>query len=184
MLDQGPRRGQGVGAARADGSQTVGRLDDVAGAAQEQEVVAVQRDDHGFEAAQAAVHSPVLGQLGRRPRHAALIVFELGLEPFQKREGVGGRPGEADEHVAALHAADLVGVALHDDAAERHLAVAADGDAALVAHGQDGGGAQFGHGQPPFVDLRLAAVLQGDKGKLSPARRPGREENLGTWIRI
>src|SRR5262249_56818456 len=87
---QGAGGGQGVGAAGADGRDAVGRLDDVAGAAQEQQVVAVQHEHHGLQAAQVAVHAPVLGQLGGGPRHTALVVLALGLEAVQQGAGLGG----------------------------------------------------------------------------------------------
>src|SRR5438128_770357 len=47
---------------------------------------------------------------------------------------------------AKASAADLVGVALHDHLAERHLAVTADGHAAVAADGQDRRGVYAGHG--------------------------------------
>ena len=95
-----------------------------------QQMVAVGGDQHRLQAAQDAVHAPVLGQLGRGARHVALEVLQLGLEALQQGEGVGRRAGEAGQHLAAVQPADLVGVALHDHVAERHLAVAADGHAA------------------------------------------------------
>ena len=39
--------------------------------------------------------------------------------------------------------ANLDGVGLHDRVAQRHLAVAADGDLSLVAHAEDRGGMGF-----------------------------------------
>ena len=65
MGDQGPGRGQGVVAAGADAEDAVGRLDDVAGAGDEQRVLGVDDGDQRFEPAQGAVDPPVLGQLGR-----------------------------------------------------------------------------------------------------------------------
>ena len=93
---QSAGRGQGVGAAGADGRHAVGRLDHVAGAADQQQVVAIDGNQHRLQAAQVAVHAPVLGQLGGGPGHAALEVLELGLEALQQGEGVGGGAGEAD----------------------------------------------------------------------------------------
>ena len=134
---QGAGGGQGVGAAGADGGDAVGRLDHVAGAADQQQVVAVDRDHHRFQAAQSAVHAPVLGQLGGGARHAALEILQLRLEALQQGKGVGGGAGEADQHLAVVQPANLVGVALHDDCAERHLAVAADGGFPVFADGQN-----------------------------------------------
>src|SRR5262249_59373673 len=138
--------GGGVGAAGADGRDAVGRLDDVSGAADQEQVVRVHGDQHRLQAAQGPVGAPVLGQLRGGPRDAALEVLQLGLEPLQEGEGVGRGAGEAAQHLAVVQPADLVGVAFHDDVAQGHLAVAADGDAALVPHRQDGGRSERGHG--------------------------------------
>ena len=72
-------------------------------------------------------------------RHVALEILQLRLEALQEREGVGGGAREAGQHAAAVQAANLVSVALHHDVAERHLAVAAHGDALAAANGEDGG---------------------------------------------
>src|SRR5262249_3691862 len=74
---------------------------------------------------------------------------ELGLEAFQQRKSIGGGAGEATDDLAVVQPADLVGVALHDDVAERDLAVAADGNAAVVSHGQDRRGTDGGHNCAP-----------------------------------
>ena len=60
-------------------------------------------------------------------------VLELGLEPLEQGEGIGAAAGEAGDHLAVEQPANLLGVGLHDRRAERHLAVAADGDARRCA---------------------------------------------------
>ena len=65
------------------------------------------------------------------------ILLELGFEPLEQREGVGGRAGEAGDHVALAEPAHLLGVVLDDGLADRHLAVAGDHDLAALADGQD-----------------------------------------------
>ena len=65
---QGPRRGQGVAAARAGGEDAVARLDHVARAAHEQAVAGVDDDQDRLEAAEHPVGPPELGQLGRGAR--------------------------------------------------------------------------------------------------------------------
>jgi hypothetical protein len=65
---QGAGRGQGVAAAGADGDHAVVRLDDVAGAGQQVDLVLVGDQQHGLEPAQHPVGAPVLGQLDRRRR--------------------------------------------------------------------------------------------------------------------
>ena len=92
---QRPGRGQGIRAAGADRQHVVRGGDHVAGAAEEQQVLAIQHDQHGFEPAQDAIRPPFLRQFGRGLGHRALVVAELGLEAFEQREGIGGGPGEA-----------------------------------------------------------------------------------------
>ena len=66
--------------------------------------------------------------------------LQLGLQPFQQGEGVGGGAREAGEHRAAgADAAHLAGVALHHGLAERDLAVAGHRDLPVAADAEDGG---------------------------------------------
>ena len=145
MVDQRPRGREGVVAAGADAEDAVGRLDHVAGAGDEQRVLGVDHGDQRFEPPQGAVRPPLLGQFGRGARHVRRVVLQLRFEAFHQGEGVGRGAGEADQHLAVHQPADFHGVAFDDGLAHRHLAVAADGDAAVVANGEDGGGAEF-HG--------------------------------------
>src|SRR5205085_7414211 len=92
---------------------------------------------------------PLLGQFGGRPRDRALVVAQLRLEPLQQAEGVGRGAGEPGEHLAVVELADLLRVVLHDDVAERDLAVAADGGPGGSSHGENGCGAEAGHGKIP-----------------------------------
>ncbi len=80
-------------------------------------------------------------------RDRAGILLELGLEPLEQGEGVGGGAGEAADHVALAEAAHLAGIGLDDGLADRDLTVAADDHAAALADGQDGGAVpQVGRG--------------------------------------
>jgi hypothetical protein len=114
-------------------------IEHVAGAGEHQRDVLVGDDHHGFEPAQVAVGAPVLGELDRGAHQLARVLLELGLEPLEQRECVGGRAGEAADHVALGEPAHLAGVGLDDGLADRHLPVAADDDAAALADGEDGG---------------------------------------------
>ena len=120
-------------------------LEHVAVAGDDERVLAVGDREHRLEAAQHAVGAPVLGELDRRAHQVALVLLELRLEALEQRERVGGAAGEAGEHLVVVEAAHLARVALHDDVAERHLAVAAERDAAAAAHGQDGGAVELFH---------------------------------------
>ena len=101
-------------------------------------VCLVGDDQHRLEAAQIAVGAPVLGQFDASARELAGILLELGLEPFEQGEGVGGRAGEAGDDVALGEAANLARVGFDDRLAHADLAVAADDDLSALAHHQDG----------------------------------------------
>ena len=93
-LDQRARRGERVAAARADADDAVLGFEHVAGAGQDQRHVLVGDRHHRFEPAQIAVGAPVLGELDAGAGQLAGILFELGFEPLEQRERVGGRAGE------------------------------------------------------------------------------------------
>ena len=83
MADERPGRGHGVVAAGADAQDAVGRLNHVAGAADQQRVLRVDHGEQGFEPPQHAIGPPFLGQFGGRPRHVRRIILQLRLEPFR-----------------------------------------------------------------------------------------------------
>ena len=62
-------------------------------------------------------------------RQIALVLLELGLEALEQGEGVGRAAGETRRAPCRRsRRRTLRRVALHDDVAERHLAVAAERD--------------------------------------------------------
>ena len=93
-------------------------LEHVAGAGQHQALVGVGHDHHGFEPAQITVGAPVLGQFDAGALELIGKALELGLEPLEQREGVGGRTGEAGDHLARADAPHLARRALDDGLAE------------------------------------------------------------------
>ena len=76
----------------------------------------------------------------------SLVLLELGLEALEQRERVGGRAGEAGEHLVVVEPADLARRRLDHDVAERDLAVAAERHGAVAAHGKDGRAVKGFHG--------------------------------------
>jgi hypothetical protein len=87
-------------AARADGHHAMLRLQHVAGAGQRQRDVLVGHQHHRFQPAQIAVGAPVLGEFDAGARQLVGILFELGFQPLEQREGVGGGAGEACNDIA------------------------------------------------------------------------------------
>ena len=88
--------------------------------------------------AEIAVGAPVLGELDAGALQLIGEALELGLQPLEQGEGVGGGAGEAGDDIAAADAAHLLGVALDDGLAEGDLAVAGDHHLAALADGEDG----------------------------------------------
>src|SRR5262249_21882075 len=83
--------------------------------------------------------APVLGELDRGAHELARILLELGLEPLEQREGVGGRAREPADHVALGEPPHLARIGLDDGLADRDLPVAADRHGAALADRQDRG---------------------------------------------
>src|SRR5712672_95708 len=138
-VDQRAGGGERIVAARPDPHHAGLGLEHVAGAGQHQRHLLVGDDHHGFEPAQIAVGAPVLGELDRGAHELAGILLELGFQPLEQREGVGGRAREAADDVAVREPAHLAGIGLDDGLADRDLAVAADGHDPALADRQDGG---------------------------------------------
>jgi hypothetical protein len=65
-------------------------------------------------------------------------LLELGFQPLKQGERVGGGAGEATDDVALGEAAHFLGVGLDDGLADRHLAIAADGDDTALADSENG----------------------------------------------
>src|SRR5688500_8350610 len=133
-------------AARADRQDAALGLEHVAHAGDDQRVLAVGHREHRLQAAQDPVGAPVLGELHRRAQQVALVLVELRLEALEQRESVGGAAGEAGEDAVLVEAAHLLGAALDDDVAERHLAVAAERDRSIAPDRKNGGAVQLFHG--------------------------------------
>ncbi len=139
LSSQGARGRLGVRAARADGDCSVLRLDDIAVAGYDEQILRIADQQQGLQAAQVAVRPPVLGELDRRASQVA-VLLQLALEALEQRERVGGAAGEAGYHLAVGQAPHFAGVGLHDGVAERDLAVTAERDRVVAAYRQDGGG--------------------------------------------
>ena len=117
----------------------------------------VGHDQQRLEPAEDPVAAPVLGQLDRGAREVGGVAVELLLELLVQGQRVGHRPGEPRQHLAALEGAHLGGPRLHHGLADGDLPVAAEGDAAVLADGEDGGAVELGHVRvaPVWVSLRL-----------------------------
>src|SRR5690606_3265153 len=83
--------------------------------------------------------APVLGEFDRGAQQLAVMALELGFEPFEEGEGVGGRARETADDAAVMEAADFLRIGLHHRLAHRHLAVADDDDLVVAAGGEDSG---------------------------------------------
>src|SRR5262249_42391832 len=141
--------GEGEVAAGADGADPVLRLDDVAGAGDDEGGFAVGDDEEGLEAAEQAVGAPVLGELDRGAAEVAVHLAELVLEALVERERIGASAGEARKHAVVVETPDLPRVPLHDRLPDGHLSVAGHDDAAAVTDADDRRTADLRHGDAP-----------------------------------
>ena len=132
------------------------RLQHVARAGEHERGRLVGDDHHRLEPPEIPVGAPVLGKLHGGAHELAGILLELRLEPLQQRKGVGGRAGEAGDHVALGELSDFAGVVLHHGLADADLPVAGHHDLAALAHGDDGrpvpGWELFGQRDTPAAD--------------------------------
>jgi hypothetical protein len=102
------------------------RLDQVAGAREEEEGLAVCHDHHRFETPERAIGPPVARELDGRAFEVAAVLFELRFESRKKGERVGGGAGEPCENAIVVEAPDLACAGLHHGLAKGHLAVAGE----------------------------------------------------------
>ncbi len=112
-------------------------LDDVAVTGNDQGFLLVRDAEQRLQASQPAVRPPVLGEFDRGAGEIA-VLLELALEEFKQCERVGGATRESGEHIAVGELSHLPRVALDDSVAQRHLAVATDGDGSVLADRHDG----------------------------------------------
>ena len=102
------------------------------------------------------------------------MLLQLGLQPLEQGEGIGGGAGEAGDDVALAQPAHLAGVGFDDGVAEAHLAVAGDHDLAPLADREDGGAVPgtepwgeaggVGHGLPHRHSTRRSAASAASSG--------------------
>ena len=106
---QRPRRRHRKRSARSHRHDAIVRLDQVAGAGEQERRLAVGDDQHRLEPPQEAIGAPVARELDRCALEIAAILFELRLEAREQREGVGGGSGEAGEDRLVVEPANLAG---------------------------------------------------------------------------
>ena len=134
--------GQREVSAAADGEDALVGLDYFAGAGDQQQIVLVCSQHHGFQFCCLAL-TPLLSQLDGGAGQVAGEHGQLVLKLIGHGKGVGNGAGKADHHLAAEDAANLAGGALHDGVfAHGYLTVACDGSHAVLLHGADGGAAE------------------------------------------
>lgn len=106
----------------------------------------IHHNDHRFESSEHAVGPPVSGEFRRGSGYGALVVAELGFEPFEEGEGVRSGPGESCYHFTVVQLANLFRIGFHHNVAEGNLTISADGStAAGITHSEDGGGMNLRH---------------------------------------
>ena len=147
--------GLGIAAARTDGDQVVLGLDHIAVAGDDVGTGTIRDAQQGLEPAQAAVAAPILGKFDGRPREIAEFL-EFPLETLEQRESIRRPAGESRQHLAAVQAPHLAGVAFHDALSERHLAVAADGNPSVTPHRENRGSVN-----PLWIVIHVNPIMWG-----------------------
>src|SRR5690606_30661820 len=100
-----------------------------------------------------------------RAQQLAGVLLQLLLEPLEQRESIGGRAGEAADHLAlGAEAADLAGIRLHHRVAHRDLPVAGDDGLAALLHADDGGAVPLDKA-PRLAGAGLSIVHAEDMGQ-------------------
>ncbi len=159
-------------------------LQHIAGAGERQRHILVGDQHHGFQPAQIAIGAPILGEIDAGARQLIGVLFELGFQALQQREGVSRGARKACDHIALAEPAHLLGVALHDGLAKADLPVAGDHDLVALAHGDDRravhddfvwhGKLRIGGAHDPYLaimrtPLVLAAMYEGARAFAKPA---------------
>ena len=75
------------------------------------------------------------------------VLLQLCFEAFEQRERIGRAAGETRDDRAVVQSPDFTRIALHDGIAERNLAVATHGDAAVATDAEDRGAVGVEHGE-------------------------------------
>src|SRR5579883_786435 len=117
-------RREGVCAAGANRQDVIRGGDHVACTADEQEIVAIQHYEHRLKPPEDAVGAPLLRQFRGGLWYRTLVVAKFLFEAFQQAERIGSRPGKPRKYMTIVQFANLAGVGLHHNVAERDLAVA------------------------------------------------------------
>src|SRR5207237_3887537 len=130
-------RGKRKRPARSDRHDAIVGLDEIARPGQDERRALVGDDEHRLEAAEETIAAPVARELDGGAFEVAAILFELGLEAGEQREGVRGRAREAGENRIVVEPADLFRVLLQDGVAEGNLPVTRHDRAVVVPDRQD-----------------------------------------------
>jgi hypothetical protein len=95
VLDQGAGGRLRECTARPYGNDSAFGFKHVAIAGDDQRRLPVGHRQHGFQPAQHAVGAPVLGQFDSAAQQIALMLFQLGFEALEQREGIRRAAGKA-----------------------------------------------------------------------------------------
>src|SRR2546430_6813155 len=110
-----------VGPTRAYPDQAIVGLDDIARAGDDEGDLGVGHCEERLQAAEDAVHPPVLGELDGGARQIPAMLLELGLELREQREGIRGGAGKARQHPPAIDLPHLARPRLDDRLPDRDL---------------------------------------------------------------
>src|SRR3546814_18174854 len=97
----------------------------------------VRHGHHRFQIAQIFVSAPILGEFHRRTHQLPAMTFQLGLQPFEQREGVSCRARQTPDDGAIMQLANLFRIGLHDRLAHGYLAIPGHHSSAALREGEE-----------------------------------------------
>jgi len=110
---EGPRGGEGVRSAGADGAEAVIGLNHIAIAGEQKRAFGIGDDEKRFKMSQGAIFAPVFGELDGGALQIAVKFLELVLEALEKRKRVGRGARETGQDFTVEQAANFFRRVLH-----------------------------------------------------------------------
>src|SRR5438270_1748695 len=103
----------------------------------------VSHQQQGLQVPERLIGAPVFGKFHGGSSQVPVILLKLGLKAAEQRKRIGSRSRKSGQDLVLVQTAYLSGRVLDDAFAQRNLSVSSHDNFAVLANGQDGGGADF-----------------------------------------
>lgn len=135
---------KGIISARTDGSDRCFGLENISDTGDRIDALGVSHDQHGLQAPEIAICSPVLGQVDTGSCEPVRIQFQLGFKPLDKGKGIGCRSGKTGQDLATGERSDFAGITLDDGLTHGNLTITGNDRYAVFAYTHYGGAVPVG----------------------------------------